>query len=379
ISYSFVREVFNDGSAIEYYYSTYRDTPDDTSSNGLNITLITLNTAGNKTIVHPQYSYNLYRQPISYHFRRGKLLSKHHYNNNHTLLLKNSYKYNHLQKQYAEHLTSFYTGYLYVSRTLISDYPLESERNIQYVNNDSVMSGKKYGYNSVGRLAEVLTMNSNGDSLKTELKYISDIHTNSSNNKLYQKNQLALPVYQNDYVKNNGSTTWTLFNSVYTTYGYPDSYLTSKVTQSKGWNPITGQLSNYVTDYTYNYDAQGRVISITDRAGIKTAYLWGYNGLYPIAELRNINGSTPSQSYLSLSNDQSIRNLHSTLRSNYPEGQVMVYTYKPAIGKTSETSPDGTTTYYEYDSFGRLQWAYIMDEQGNHQYLEGYKYQYTNP
>jgi hypothetical protein len=47
-------------------------------------------------------------------------------------------------------------------------------------------------------------------------------------------------------------------------------------------------------------------------------------------------------------------------------------TYKPGVGMTSQTTPNGLTVYYEYDSFNRLQ--YVKDHEGN--ILKANQYQY---
>lgn len=379
ISYPFVKEVFSDGSYIEHRYNSYQNVPDESSHYGY---AIRWGINGNGEIAYapspilmPPSPYNLYRKPTSLHYMRGKPLSKKYYNSDGTLLSSTSYSYNN-DYQYTVHpefvsSTLFAYPYIDIHQTIVSPYYLVSEQTTDYRGENPVVQIKEYKYNSVGRLSEVLTLNSQSDSLKTVFRYISDQHTTTAQNKLYQENRLSLPVYQDDYVEDaNGNLA--LNNSIYNIYNYPNSYLTSKATQSKSRN------GTYITEYTYDYDAQGRVISITDKAGIKTAYLWGYNGLYPIAEIKNIGTATPSQSYIEETDFQNIQELHSTLCTTYPQAQVTVYTYKPFVGKTTETAPDGTIIYYEYDDSGRLKWTYIIVD-GEPQYLEGNKYQYQNP
>jgi YD repeat-containing protein len=49
--------------------------------------------------------------------------------------------------------------------------------------------------------------------------------------------------------------------------------------------------------------------------------------------------------------------------SVYPrDAQLTTYTYEPLVGATSQTGPDGRTTFYEYDGLGRL--IRTRDEQG---------------
>jgi YD repeat-containing protein len=52
---------------------------------------------------------------------------------------------------------------------------------------------------------------------------------------------------------------------------------------------------------------------------------------------------------------------------------VTTYTYAPLIGITSQTDPNGRTTYYEYDAFNRLK--RIKDHDGNTVKVMDYQYQ----
>lgn len=55
------------------------------------------------------------------------------------------------------------------------------------------------------------------------------------------------------------------------------------------------------------------------------------------------------------------------------DAMLTSYTYDPLVGVTSEMAPNGSTTFYEYDTLGRLK--LVRDEEGNITKSYSYKYQ----
>ncbi len=123
--------------------------------------------------------------------------------------------------------------------------------------------------------------------------------------------------------------------------------------------------------YMNKYDTAGNILERQKVNGFKEVYLWGYNDQYPVAKIVGSDSATVSavvtqaQINAAVSNDQTLRTLLNTLRtdSRTKNAEVTTYTYKPLLGITSETDPTGKITFYEYDSFGRL--SFIKDEKGN--------------
>ena len=73
--------------------------------------------------------------------------------------------------------------------------------------------------------------------------------------------------------------------------------------------------------------------------------------------------------------DAALRTELGKIRTNLTSGLVSTYTYSPLRGLTSETVPNGLTTFYEYDAFGRLK--LIKDKDGK--ILKQIDYQFLKP
>lgn len=139
-------------------------------------------------------------------------------------------------------------------------------------------------------------------------------------------------------------------------------------------------VGNYApeTRTTYLYDDSLNVSSIAVD-NIETVYIWSYKGQYPIAMIEGLThaqvetalGSTISallcKAVPSQADYNSIRTAVKALG-----GHITTYTYKPLVGITSVTLPNGNRIYYEYDGFGRL--ARVLDHNGSVISTNSYNY-----
>jgi len=139
-----------------------------------------------------------------------------------------------------------------------------------------------------------------------------------------------------------------------------------------------------------SYSSNGNPLEFISRDGIHNSYIWGYNDTYPVIKAENLTiaqlnslvstslSGTGFSSLETLLNsitsfpNTSWNTFNQNLRNNASTAMITTYTYKPLIGMTSVTDPSGNATYYEYDSFGRLQ--YVRERDGN--IIQQYKYHY---
>jgi len=157
-----------------------------------------------------------------------------------------------------------------------------------------------------------------------------------------------------------------------------------KEMENKGLVSLNTYADSLKTQLTYaSYNAYGKPMQVTFQ-GINTVYLWGYNGTVPIAEIRNatydqvtsrINANTlaaiASRNVPTGSDWNAINNLRTTL----PAAQVTTYAYQPLVGVSAITDPRGFTTYYDYDSSGRLSESYII-KNNQRSVLQHFDYHY---
>lgn len=204
------------------------------------------------------------------------------------------------------------------------------------------------------------------------------------------------PVFTKQY---KGTTLLSSVQSIF--YEYETDLVSVKeIKAAKGSNSLE---SRYII---HDYDTYGNILEVSQTGGTLTSYIWGYNGTRPVIQAQNVgqsnlaaavswavtNMSSPPTGVTDLDDllvyvedmttsgqKQAWANFLSKLRehSNMAYAQATALTYHPVYGTTSQTAPNGITTYYEYDNFGRLQ--FVRDRDGNILKMNEYEYKvYAN-
>lgn len=154
------------------------------------------------------------------------------------------------------------------------------------------------------------------------------------------------------------------------------------ISSLKGAVSPTNQLEERVEFHGYDY--YGNPNEVSRANDNHTSYIWGYRNQYPVIKAENasenalvsatINAINSLTGYSGGMSDldellwdvegfstSTQRNtwasFNSSLRSQstLADAIITTYTYYPDIGLSSETDPNGNTTYYDYDSFNRLE------------------------
>jgi hypothetical protein len=157
----------------------------------------------------------------------------------------------------------------------------------------------------------------------------------------------------------------------------PATYTTT-LTKDSRYASVPQQLFSYDSGIHHNLQQQ------LTYGTSPVSYVWSYNGQYPIAKIENANYSTVQAALggsavvspfrdQAAPSDAAVNSFLAPLRS-ISGAQVTTYTYIPLVGMTSMTDPKGETTYYQYDTFNRLQ--SIWDHNKN--LVKSYCYNYMN-
>ena len=247
-----------------------------------------------------------------------------------------------------------------------------------------------YNYDSNYQLKRSQTKSSNKEILETKYFYATDSEMANEpfRNELIAKYMIGVPLdtqtFNNDVKISEQKTV------------YDNSLKTSNLLLPRFIYSNKGAAGFDETDkkITFDqYDDKGNILQYTPEGGLPVSIIWGYNKTQPIAKVENATYDQIEsyvanlQSKSDADNDncatssckeQILRTALNTFRTSFAQGMVSTYTYNPLIGVTSVTDPKGMTSYYEYDSFGRLKFVRDKDLNVLQKYCYNYKGEQTD-
>ncbi|MDU1893046.1 MAG: hypothetical protein E6767_20410 [Dysgonomonas sp.] len=307
--------------------------------------------------------------------KNGLVKEKRYYNDSGDLNMKEEYQYENkksaifygvkLMKIQNVHTLSGKVSNPYTigaSRYLLSYYPIFDFESLMtkkvetnYLNDGIISSEQTYKYDEKRRLQEISTISSKGDHLSKRITY--DNTWNSKNISSYIKEeQLFLEEEQIMYRKLD--------------YHSQIPAIKQIAEGSVSTNPVKTTKIDYVS-------SRPKMTIINQDT---TIYLWAFDGLYPIAEIKNSTLEKVERAVKSELEPQGSEMLFTSTGiskdklkqfSNHPDlsnANVSTYTYKPLVGILTASDPSGTTIDYEYDNFGRLKNIKNTDQKLVNQY-----------
>jgi YD repeat-containing protein len=406
VTYSRVIEFLSDKSYTVYDMYSPLDRPDGQNNQNANYYSCKANLPAIFNSVNKHILVGALGKNSSCALERGQIKEIRIYDSSNTLKRSVIYTYSSNPGRYNQYVSSIYItdtseqrmawlafelGLQYLNNSALSfallhsyciyTFPvfLEEEKTTDYYGSQSITNTTRYRYNSKKLKSTVITYDSRGDSLKTIIRYPSDINTGVYAN-MNTLNMLNFPVEQIT-LKNNKYT-----GSRLTTYKAASStnYVPDKIYSLEITSPLTSFTyyngSSYDSHYgttpeiTYdNYGTSGNLRQITGRDNVPNSWLWDASGIYPMAQVR---GATYSQisSYDEKTCDYPGISLWTGLNNIVPTALFSTYSYKPLTGIVSATDARGITTNYTYDISRRL--FMVRDDDKN--ILNRYRYGYRN-
>ena len=268
---------------------------------------------------------------------------------------------------------------------------VDSEENTQYdlEGLNPVTTKKEYKYNNPlhKKLSSETTTTSTGEEIETKYFYPQDpeMATEPLRNELIAKNMIGVVL---DTQTLRAGTKLSEQKTIYDQSSATSNLLLPRsIGVNKGVNAIDLSLDNKIT---YDqYDEKGNILQYTLESGIPVSIIWGYNKMQPIAKIENLaynlipSGTIANLQTLSNADndncmsgsctEQLLRNGLNAFRNSLPNAFISTYTYNPLVGVTSVTDPKGISSYYEYNTYGRLKFVKDKDLNVLQKYCYNYK------
>ena len=377
IEYSAVRETKSDGSIVEYTFSSststhyadylYRQDTHFEPYDPITYASWSIDNEAIASIVQPI---------VSMHGDRGKLLQKNVYKNSSesTPSLTEQYTYNTARELTKNYYPTYLIRKIANIPVIVDNYEFKERCIKEHRENADVAKWEKYCYNRHGQIRTMTNTNSNRRTLVVKTTYVTDLtstEVNTSEALRFMKRRFDInrPLTVEHY-KKWGYNDSTLVGGERTVYGLKTTSSDTLLVRNRVevYDPVAG---SWKLKETYlKYDNRGRLLEMEDINGIKTSFVWGYGGLYPVLQGRNISinslkgisglqgiESTPLEGCLSEQQRAAIK----TLCTN-SNAEVEYYEYLPLVGISKLIDATGKVYTYEYNNGGKLK--RVVDNEG---------------
>lgn len=231
----------------------------------------------------------------------------------------------------------------------------------QYFGSTAVTSKEEISYNNWYQPSQITATDSRGQRTRIKHQYVTDDLT-GMNATVFNCGIIDAPISERKY-EVSASGAETLLSRTSWTYTRPDASAHPNLVRVASMN-VRDERSNKTLVTNYTYDSYGHLVQKMDPDISFTTYIWGYGGMYPVAEIKGITLSQV-RSISGLSNINttplpgSVASFEVALRA-LSGAQVTTYEYIPLIGLTKVTGPDGRSESYDYNASGKLR--HVFDD-----------------
>lgn len=242
---------------------------------------------------------------------------------------------------------------------------MDSTITYQYVDDLKLSTIKTYVYDSlsVSKQFQVRSVTSEYPHAKTEslhYYYALDSATEDSGlEQLVDQNRVAEPFR---VVRTVDGVEKSIKRTVYDSQGRPEIIQIAHDSPEVALGALDDYLEDQVEVLEYN-SVNNKPQKLRDQTGLINYYLWGDAGQHLILHMKI---DDPDFEPLLPAGEGAPGDLLLSKHQRYaalPNAIVNCYEYEPGRGISRQIDPNGRSTYYEYDSFGRL--LRVLDHEGH--------------
>lgn len=253
------------------------------------------------------------------------------------------------------------------------------------ITQDGITITKTFTYNNYGLLNSEHYLNSKGENINTTYVY----NTNYRSKPVLIEQRVDGLLSSGEKIEYNTYGQPNLISNYFNSYGY---VTTKRIEYGIFLNVLDGSgISKPIQQIEYGTERIEKSV---------TSQIWAYNNSFPAIVGKNVyypelmqtinNADIGNYNSLedfllnvgdffnydgsfNLANKEEYSSFIYEIQEALPAAFITFYTYSPLWGVTSKTEPNGKTTYYKYDDFGRL--IGVLDHNGN--VLNKYEYNYA--